>query len=165
MKISMNREEIVIEGVWEKPTIIPSQLFPFTGQLEVFYHGNTEECKDIQIKNIFESIPAMMRDCYANRDSLVEAFEDAEIQRERYKTYTGWMFIGKTLPIHHVFTVVDSKYLLDFYTDKMFCEHTTCGKISPIFMYVGSTDKPKVGRILLRKLAKEYHEQQEEVYE
>lgn len=159
MEISTTQESIIIKGVYEKPIIIPSRLFPFSGQLEVFYHGNTEECVDTQIKHIFNNMPIMKGDCYGNTDYLTEAFENANFPKERYKTYRGWMFIGETLPIHHVFTVVDGKYMLDF------SEQATCGRVSTIFMYVGSIEKPKVGRILLRKLAKEYHKHQEEFYE
>ena len=186
MKVGMEKGKVIIEGITEKPIVIPSQLFPLNGSLEVFYSENTEECADTQIREIFDSVSAAMGFCYSNVENLVEAFKAAAIQSERYRTYAGWMFIGDTLPVHHAYTVVDDKYMLDFSTDKLFenqqhyigltqeeikeklvaeylerrklkhSERATFGKVGSLYLYVGSRCKPQDGKRIYQKLVKAY---------
>lgn len=186
MKIGMEKGKFIIEEITEKPIVIPSQLYPLNGTLEIFYSENTEDCADQQLREIFDGVRAAMGFCYTNIENLVEALEAAAIQSERYTAYVGWMFIGDTLPVHHTFMVVDNKYMLDFSTDKLFedgqrysgltqeevkeqiakeylerrrlknSERATFGKVGSLYLYLGSRCRPQDGKRIYQKLVKAY---------
>lgn len=186
MKIAMKKDKIIIEEITEKPIVIPSQLYPLNGSLEIFYYDNTEDCADQQIREIFDSVTAAIGYCYTNVQRMVEALETAAIQSERYTAYVGWLFIGDTLPVHHAFIVVDDKYMLDFSTDKLFedgqhysgltqeevkdrvakqyierrklknSERAAFGKVGSIYLYIGSRCKPQDGKRIYQRLVKAY---------
>lgn len=106
----------------DKPIIITSQLFPLSGAPEVFHAGNTEDCKDKQLQQIFDSTEAALGYCYTNIENLAMNLKAAGIPKKRYKTYVGWLFPGDTLPVHHAFVVVDNKYMLDFTTNRKYAD-------------------------------------------
>lgn len=186
MKIRGQNGKIVIEEVADKPIIIPSQLYPLSGGLEIFFAGNTEDCEDQQLREIFDSTEASIGHCYSNTENLVSKLKAAGIPKSRYKTYAGWLFIGGNSPIHHAYTVVDNKYMLDFSTNKALedeaqyhglsaeetkarvikivaesmrkkhSERATFGKVGPLYLYVGSVCKPMQGKQLYQRLMKSH---------
>lgn len=186
MEIIIDKGKVIIKGITEKPIVIPSQLYPLNGSLEIFCSESTEDCEDKQLREIFDSVRASVGFCYSNTENLIDALKAAGISKERYRTYAGWLFIGDTLPVHHAYTVVDDKYMLDFSTDKIFedVEHfqglssekvkdmlaieflerrhlphskrATFGKVGSLYLYIGSICKPQHGKKIYQKLVKAY---------
>lgn len=124
MKVFTDRGKIIITNIpdYPKKIVIPSQLFPLSGAIEIFHSNNTEDCPDEQLRQIFDQTAASIGFCYTNTENLAHNLIAAAIPKERYKTYVGWLFPGDILPIHHSFIVVDNKYMLDFSVNKKYSD-------------------------------------------
>src|SRR5699024_7279124 len=114
MSAYMVNDKVHVVGLGTKDIVIPSHQYPLNDKLKVFTRDNTEPCKDEQIKVIFDSVKYEIGKCYGNTRRLLDALEANEIPKSRYKSYVGWLFIGDTMPVHHAYTVIDGKHLLDF---------------------------------------------------
>ena len=91
--------------------IIPTAMYPLNGNYKVFTYQNTEEVKDERILEIFDRHQYKVGQCYSNTALLSN-----ELLKEGYlvKTYVGWLFVTDgILPVHHCWTVLNNKYLLD----------------------------------------------------
>ena len=186
MRAYMVNDKVHVVELGAKDIVIPSHQYPLNGKLKVFTRDNTEPCKDEQIKVIFDSVKYEIGKCYGNTRRLLDALEANEITKSRYKSYVGWLFIGDTMPVHHAYTVIDDKHLLDFspmhelYSMEISGELSTpemkealvdkfmdkirqpnsirsiFGKADPELLYVGSECTPDKGIKIYQKLMKAF---------
>ena len=99
------------DGSLKKSIIIPTAMYPLNENYKIFTYRNTEEVKDEKIISIFDRHQYKVGHCYSNTLILSE-----DLLREGYsaKTYVGWLFVSDgESPVHHCWTVLDDKYLLD----------------------------------------------------
>lgn len=99
------------DGSFWKSIIIPTSLYPLNGKCEVFTCDNTEIVTSEEILSIFDRHEYNMGWCYQNTERLSK-----DLLKNGYNavTYAGWLFTSETdLPIHHCWTVLDGKYILD----------------------------------------------------
>lgn len=99
------------DGNFWKSIIVPTAMYPLNGNYEIFTYKNTEVVEDEKIISIFDRHKYEIGRCYKNTEILSK-----DLLKEGYlaETYVGWLFVDDgELPIHHCWTVVDKKYVLD----------------------------------------------------
>lgn len=101
------------DGELLKSIIIPTAYYPLNSQYEVFSCLNTECCESNIIKEIFDRTEYKIGHCYQNAKALAKALRESGIDA---KTYAGWLFVDRSLPIHHCWVVV-GKSVLDLSDD------------------------------------------------
>lgn len=166
--------------------VIPSQKFPLSGPLKVYYSDNTEKCDDPLLLTVYDSVQPKVGQCFTNAETLVAAFKAAGIEKQGHtvEIHVGWMFITDLFPYLHCYTVVDDKYVFDFACDwrtntvELFSNiqdkagfaevvrqrqqlknterFDPVGKVDPFYVYVGAHGKPSEGRKLFEKLKRAY---------
>ena len=99
-----------------KSVIIPTERYPVDTNFQCFDYSNTEKINDKHILDIFDSIDFEIGYCYTNTEKLVHKLKENGYNAV---SYVGWLFVGNlNPPIHHCWTVLDDKYVLD-YSDYM----------------------------------------------
>ena len=99
------------DGSFWRSIIIPTDKYPLNGQYEVFTYNNTERISDEKVLSIFDRNIFDVGRCYHNAEILSE-----DLKKEGYPavTYAGWLFTDESeLPIHHCWTVLNGKHVLD----------------------------------------------------
>jgi len=89
----------------KKMEYIPSKLFPLSSKTKVhwFGHPNTSrfELTEKQ-EEIINSLEFNKGRCYTNTEKLINALE----RELELKFFSGWVFLGYNLPVHHAWAVL-----------------------------------------------------------
>lgn len=99
------------DGTFWRSVIIPTDKYPLTGTYKVYHCGNMEAITDPKVLKIFDRHKFKPGHCYSNAKILSD-----DLRNEGYsvETYAGWLFVDSTeLPVHHCWTVLDGKHILD----------------------------------------------------
>jgi hypothetical protein len=91
---------------------IPSKIYPLNSRkYHVFTNSNTESIKNEDIKKLFNLCKFELARCYSNAEMLRQGAEILGIKDIKY--YSGWLFVGDKLPMHHAWIVYNDKSILD----------------------------------------------------
>lgn len=104
-------------GTFKDAINVPSVYWPLNGKYQVFHWNNTQILEDEALLTVIDAQDYRIGHCYSNATAITAALREAGYPA---KTYVGWLFAGKgEYPIHHAWTVVDGKYVIDLSDD--FC--------------------------------------------
>jgi hypothetical protein len=83
---------------------IPSKMFPIArkGMLNMFNYSNTEEFADQGLIEIIDSLDFPEGECYSKSQKVYEKAKDKGYD---VTYFSGWLFIGDEMPIHHSWVV------------------------------------------------------------
>lgn len=93
-------------GVVNTPTV----LWPLSGRYEVFTAENCALIENDAVARIVDALPYRIGHCYQNAENVTKALQNAGYAATQY---CGWLFIGEQYPIHHSWTVLDGKHIID----------------------------------------------------
>ena len=93
-------------GVVNTPTV----LWPLSGRYEVFTAENCALIENDAVAEIVDAIPYRIGHCYGNAENVTKALQAAGYAATQY---VGWMFVGEQYPIHHSWTVLEGKHIID----------------------------------------------------
>ena len=93
-------------GVVNTPTV----LWPLGGRYEVFTAENCALIENDAVARIVDALPYRIGHCYQNAENVTKALQNAGYAATQY---CGWLFIGEQYPIHHSWTVLDGKHIID----------------------------------------------------
>lgn len=93
-------------GVVNTPTV----LWPLNAPYEVLHANNCQLIEDTAVTEIIDAIPYCIGHCYLNAENVTKALQAAGHNATQY---VGWMFVGEQYPIHHSWTVLDGKHVID----------------------------------------------------
>lgn len=103
------------DGTFKDAINVPTDYWPLNGKYEVFHWNNTEHLRNEPILSVIDSQEYRIGHCYTNATATTKALLDAGYDA---KTYAGWLFPGKgEYPIHHAWTVLEGKYVIDLSDD------------------------------------------------
>lgn len=102
------------DGKFYESIILPTALYPLTGEPQVFTYANTTETENARVLELFDSVQYRIGHCYDNAAELAKKLREAGFEPE---TYAGWLFTGEgQLPVHHCWVVLGDS-LLDLSDD------------------------------------------------
>lgn len=119
-------EKVVIrlknrEGDYLDSINIPTVMWPLNGVREFFNCLNCEEIIDPSMEEIVNALPYKIGHCYSNAEAVTSALCAAGYNA---KQYCGWLFVsGNDYPIHHSWTVVNGKHVIDLADDSSLIDY------------------------------------------
>lgn len=103
------------DGSFKDAINIPTVYWPLNGKYEVFHWDNTEHLRDEAILSVIDGQDYQIGHCYTNAEAITGALRQAGYNA---RLYVGWLFTGENeYPIHHAWTVLDGKYIIDLCDD------------------------------------------------
>lgn len=103
---------------FQKSIIVPTDYYPVNAKdIDVFCDNNTEFVTDERILKAFNDTPYKLGHCYTNSDTLAKNLKKEGFYN--FQIYSGWCFVGETLPIHHCWIVANEKQILDLSADNI----------------------------------------------
>lgn len=98
------------DGTFLEAVNIPTHRWPLNASYQVFHSHNCELLENDNVAALVDTVPYRIGHCYSNAEAVTKVLQEAGYPATQY---VGWFFVGETYPIHHSWTVLDGKYVID----------------------------------------------------